>query len=151
MLISLSLYKTGDVGRYLPSSGVVECCGRKDDQVKIRGFRVELREIDTFLQQHPSGTVCLRVGVWLIDSCASSRVRDTVATRHCGRTSSGGLLCAEFGRVCRRQAAAGAFARKASCICYSQRLCLSCQNASQSQRCVSSARIVFRLLFFCFV
>lgn len=47
------LYKTGDVGRYLPN-GVVECCGRRDDQVKIRGFRVELREIDTFLIQHPA-------------------------------------------------------------------------------------------------
>ncbi len=47
------LYKTGDVGRYLPN-GLVECMGRRDDQVKIRGFRVELREIDTFLIQHPS-------------------------------------------------------------------------------------------------
>ena len=47
------IYKTGDTGRYLPS-GIVECMGRRDDQVKIRGFRVELREIDTFLQQHPS-------------------------------------------------------------------------------------------------
>jgi L-aminoadipate-semialdehyde dehydrogenase len=47
------LYRTGDVGRYLPS-GLVECMGRRDDQVKIRGFRVELREIDTFLIQHPS-------------------------------------------------------------------------------------------------
>ena len=27
------LYKTGDVGRYLPS-GIVECCGRRDDQVE---------------------------------------------------------------------------------------------------------------------
>ena len=38
------LYKTGDVGRYLPD-GNVEMLGRIDDQVKIRGFRVELGEI----------------------------------------------------------------------------------------------------------
>src|SRR3546814_1755938 len=37
------LYKTGDVGRYLPD-GNVEMLGRMDDQVKIRGFRVERSE-----------------------------------------------------------------------------------------------------------
>jgi len=58
------LYKTGDLGRYLPngdgitllkqsSNAVVECAGRADDQVKIRGFRIELGEIDTYLSQHP--------------------------------------------------------------------------------------------------
>ncbi|KAI9824562.1 MAG: putative NRPS-like protein biosynthetic cluster [Thelocarpon impressellum] len=46
------LYKTGDLGRYMPS-GDVECCGRVDDQVKIRGFRIELGDIDTNLSQHP--------------------------------------------------------------------------------------------------
>lgn len=45
-------YRTGDLGRYLPS-GIVECIGRADDQVKIRGFRIELGEIDTYLGQHP--------------------------------------------------------------------------------------------------
>ena len=45
------LYKTGDLGRYMPS-GDVECCGRVDDQVKIRGFRIELGDIDTNLSQH---------------------------------------------------------------------------------------------------
>ena len=47
------LYKTGDIGRYMPD-GIVECAGRADDQVKIRGFRIELGEIDTHLSQHPS-------------------------------------------------------------------------------------------------
>ena len=46
------MYRTGDVGRYM-ATGIVECAGRVDDQVKIRGFRVELREIDTYLTQHP--------------------------------------------------------------------------------------------------
>ncbi|KAH9822409.1 hypothetical protein DFH28DRAFT_1119375 [Melampsora americana] len=47
------LYKTGDLGRYLPD-GTVECVGRLDDQIKIRGFRIELGEIDTHLSQHPA-------------------------------------------------------------------------------------------------
>lgn len=47
------MYKTGDLGRYLPD-GIVECVGRSDDQIKIRGFRIELGEIDTHLSQHPS-------------------------------------------------------------------------------------------------
>jgi L-aminoadipate-semialdehyde dehydrogenase len=46
------MYKSGDLGRYLPD-GIVECVGRADDQVKIRGFRIELGEIDTHLSQHP--------------------------------------------------------------------------------------------------
>ncbi|MDZ7959081.1 MAG: amino acid adenylation domain-containing protein [Aulosira sp. DedQUE10] len=47
------LYKTGDLGRYLPD-GKVEFIGRSDHQVKIRGFRIELAEIEAVLCQHPS-------------------------------------------------------------------------------------------------
>ncbi len=46
------LYKTGDLGRYLPD-GNIEFLGRIDDQVKIRGFRIELGEIESRLRQHP--------------------------------------------------------------------------------------------------
>jgi len=46
------LYKTGDLGRYLPN-GDVQFIGRNDRQVKIRGFRVELGEIETVLAQEP--------------------------------------------------------------------------------------------------
>ncbi|KAF9788547.1 hypothetical protein BJ322DRAFT_1002585 [Thelephora terrestris] len=46
------MYRSGDLGRYMPN-GSVECAGRADDQVKIRGFRIELGEIDTLLSQHP--------------------------------------------------------------------------------------------------
>uniref|UniRef100_UPI0006D8AD5A non-ribosomal peptide synthetase n=1 Tax=Pseudomonas mediterranea TaxID=183795 RepID=UPI0006D8AD5A len=45
------LYKTGDLGRYLPN-GHIEYLGRNDDQIKIRGFRVELGEIESRLCQH---------------------------------------------------------------------------------------------------
>lgn len=47
------LYRSGDLGRYLPD-GNVECSGRADDQVKIRGFRIELGEINTHISRHPA-------------------------------------------------------------------------------------------------
>ncbi len=47
------LYKTGDVGRYLPD-GNVEFVGRNDEQVKIRGFRIELGEVESALRCHPA-------------------------------------------------------------------------------------------------
>ncbi|WP_017717380.1 non-ribosomal peptide synthetase [Kamptonema formosum] len=47
------LFKTGDVGRYLPD-GNLEIVGRIDFQVNIRGMRVELGEIESALGLHPS-------------------------------------------------------------------------------------------------
>jgi len=46
------LYRTGDIGRFLPD-GNVEFLGRRDQQVKIRGFRVDPGEIEFVLSQHP--------------------------------------------------------------------------------------------------
>ncbi len=54
------LYKTGDLGRYLPD-GDLEYLGRCDTQVKIHGFRIELGEIESVLQEHPK--VALGVAV----------------------------------------------------------------------------------------
>jgi amino acid adenylation domain-containing protein len=47
------LYKTGELGRYLPD-GNVEWVGRNDRRVNIRGFRVELEEVESILKQHPT-------------------------------------------------------------------------------------------------
>jgi aspartate racemase len=47
------LFKTGDVARYLPD-GAIEILGRVDFQVKLRGMRVELGEIESMLEQHPT-------------------------------------------------------------------------------------------------
>lgn len=45
------LYKTGDLGRYLPD-GNIEFLGRADFQLKIRGYRIEPGEIEAALVQH---------------------------------------------------------------------------------------------------
>jgi amino acid adenylation domain-containing protein len=46
------IYRTGDLGRWLPD-GNIEFTGRVDDQVKIRGYRIELGEIENALRTHP--------------------------------------------------------------------------------------------------
>ncbi|MGV9306224.1 non-ribosomal peptide synthetase family protein [Nonomuraea sp. NPDC004354] len=47
-----ALYRSGDMGRWLPE-GRLEFLGRRDDQIKIRGLRVEIGEIQAALQSVP--------------------------------------------------------------------------------------------------
>ena len=51
------MFRTGDLGRYLPDGNVV-CHGRGDDQVKVRGHRIELQHVQTVVAQHPGVSRC---------------------------------------------------------------------------------------------
>ncbi|HEY2739953.1 MAG TPA: amino acid adenylation domain-containing protein, partial [Thermoanaerobaculia bacterium] len=61
------LYRSGDLGRFLPDGtagdigdiGDIEYLGRIDHQVKIRGFRIELGEIEAVLAGHPAVRECV--------------------------------------------------------------------------------------------
>ncbi|TXC81935.1 non-ribosomal peptide synthetase [Luteibaculum oceani] len=46
------LYKTGDLGKFLPDGNIVYL-GRTDNQIKLRGFRIEIGEIENGLIEHP--------------------------------------------------------------------------------------------------
>ncbi|WP_276483895.1 non-ribosomal peptide synthetase [Paraflavitalea pollutisoli] len=48
-----TMYKTGDIGRWLPD-GKIEFLGRRDDQVKVHGYRVETKEVEAVLKQYPA-------------------------------------------------------------------------------------------------
>lgn len=62
------LYKTGDLGRYLPT-GQVEFLGRIDSQVKLRGFRIELGEIETII----SGVSGIKQNVVVVHEYSSEK------------------------------------------------------------------------------
>ena len=51
------MYKTGDLGRMLPSEKMVYI-SRKDDQFKFHGIRIEKAEIEQALSQHDQISDC---------------------------------------------------------------------------------------------
>lgn len=51
------LYRTGDVGSYLPD-GQISFHGRVDEQVKINGFRIELNDVASAFRRHQSVREC---------------------------------------------------------------------------------------------
>jgi len=51
------LYKTGDLGKWLPD-GMIKYQGRNDDQVKIRGYRIELGDVESALNQSKEVKTC---------------------------------------------------------------------------------------------
>ncbi len=69
---SSTIYKTGDIARYLPD-GNIEFFGRSDQQVKVRGFRIETGEIEVRLASHPSVKQAVVV-VWKEKSSDASLV-----------------------------------------------------------------------------
>ncbi|PYI05173.1 acetyl-CoA synthetase-like protein [Aspergillus sclerotiicarbonarius CBS 121057] len=56
------LYRSGDLGRFIPG-GDIECLGRKDDQVKINGHRIELGEIEQAILRTDEVRECV-LTVW---------------------------------------------------------------------------------------
>lgn|GEM_PF-1538016 len=50
------LFLTGDLGRRVPGSGLIEYMGRKDRQMKVAGVRIEPEEIESVLRSHPQVT-----------------------------------------------------------------------------------------------
>jgi amino acid adenylation domain-containing protein len=74
------LYRTGDLGR-LCGDGALELLGRADHQVKLSGHRVELGEIETCLQEHPSVTGAVAVARPLLAEGGEQRLVGYVSVR----------------------------------------------------------------------
>lgn len=56
------LYKTGNLGRYLPD-GNIRLLGRIDDQVRISGSRIQTAEVEAALAEHGFGREAIVLGI----------------------------------------------------------------------------------------
>lgn len=79
---SQRLYRSGDLGRYLPN-GDLEYLGRIDHQVKIRGFRIELGEIAAELNRDAGVRESVVV---VIESATAEKELAAYLVRHRGAT-----------------------------------------------------------------
>lgn len=77
------LYRTGDIGRYLPG-GVIEFMGRRDTQVKIQGHRIELGEIETVLAQYPGVSAAVVIAQKPLAGTGAQLVAHVVLTAEAG-------------------------------------------------------------------
>lgn len=93
-LVSQKLYKTGDLGLYLPS-GDIQYKGRVDQQVKINGVRVELGEIENKIKEIPGidrvivffeGTECQKKELSVVVSVTNKKVNRLAITKWCQKT-----------------------------------------------------------------
>ncbi|WP_217602949.1 non-ribosomal peptide synthetase [Chitinophaga sp. GbtcB8] len=78
------LYKTGDLGYFLPD-GTLQFAGRVDDQVKVNGIRIELGEIENVLISIPG-----------IERAVLSAIRKDERTEICAYVITEGLATAEI-------------------------------------------------------
>ena len=90
------LYRTGDVGRFLPDWNL-EFVGRVDHQVKLRGFRIDLGDIEAPIRQSPAVKEAVVLNredgsgdQRLSPTWCSGRTRRRSPTRTCARSSRTG-------------------------------------------------------------
>jgi len=85
------LYKTGDLGWYLPD-GLIAFAGRGDTQVKIRGYRIELDEIVAVMNRHPEVAGSAVVVASTADGQSQQLIAYVVAEASLSRSDLQGFL-----------------------------------------------------------
>lgn len=92
----VAVYKTGDLGAYLPDGSLV-FLGRADRQVKIRGYRVEMGEIENTLLEQET----VREAVAVLHECGSEACGGGASGE--GKLAAYVVLCASARGECEEQ------------------------------------------------